>query len=125
MIQHISNTNEFVLFVLEQMAGAGQVRSRRMFGGYGIYLDEHFVAIIVDDKLYLKANEGTRQEFESRNLERLVFKMRDKQVEAMYFEAPAEVFDDPDEMDYWARLARNAAVQSGQRKKPSRRAKGK
>lgn len=32
------------------MASAGQVRAGRMFGGYGIYLAEHFVAIVLNEK---------------------------------------------------------------------------
>ncbi len=35
----------------------GQVRSKRMFGGVGLYINELFCAIIVDDCLYFKGDE--------------------------------------------------------------------
>jgi DNA transformation protein and related proteins len=117
MTRRTSKQDEFVEFVLEQMASAGQVRARRMFGGYGIYLDEHFVAIVLNEKLFLKANDSTQPEFEARGLKPLVFRMKSKQIAAQYFEAPPEVFDDPEEMTRWLQLARTAAVQSKQAKK--------
>lgn len=43
-----------VEFLLEQMAGAGPVTARRMFGEYGIYLDGKMVASVCDDRLFLK-----------------------------------------------------------------------
>jgi DNA transformation protein len=120
MTRSTSKQDEFVEFVLEQMAPAGQVRARRMFGGYGIYLAEHFVAVVVNEKLFLKADDSTQPEFERRGLKRLVFRMKTKQIPARYFEAPPEVFDDPEEMGRWLQLARAAAARSKQDKKPRR-----
>jgi DNA transformation protein and related proteins len=117
MTRRTSKQDEFVEFVLEQMASAGPVRARRMFGGYGLYLAEHFVAIILNEKLFLKANDSTQAEFEARGLEPLVFRMKSRQIAAQYFEAPPEVFDDPEEMTRWLHLARIAAVQSKRVKK--------
>lgn len=109
MARQTSKQNEFVGFVLEQMALAGPVRARRMFGGYGIYLAEHFVAIVLNGKLFLKASDSTRHQFEQRGLEPLVFRMKARQITAKYFEAPPEVFDDPEEMTRWLQLAKSAA----------------
>ena len=41
-------------FVLEQIADSGAVRARKMFGEYGIYCNEKFVALICDDQLFVK-----------------------------------------------------------------------
>jgi TfoX/Sxy family transcriptional regulator of competence genes len=41
-------------FVLEQMAGAGPVSARRMFGEYAIYAGAKVVALVCDNRLYLK-----------------------------------------------------------------------
>ncbi|WP_209005523.1 TfoX/Sxy family protein [Steroidobacter agaridevorans] len=120
MTRRTSKQDEFVEFVLEQMASAGQVRARRMFGGYGIYLAEHFVAIILNEKLFLKTDDSTQPEFEARGLKPLVFRMKTKQIPARYFEAPPEVFDDPEEMTRWLQLARTAAVRAKQDRKVRR-----
>jgi hypothetical protein len=39
-----------------------------MFGGHGIYVDDLFVAIVVADTLYLKADAETIPRFEGRGL---------------------------------------------------------
>ena len=49
--------NEFVSHVLDLMQSLGRVRARRMFGGYGIFIDGLMFALIADETLYLKADE--------------------------------------------------------------------
>jgi TfoX/Sxy family transcriptional regulator of competence genes len=41
-------------FVLEQMAEAGDVSARKMFGEYGIYCRGKIVALFCDDQLFVK-----------------------------------------------------------------------
>ncbi len=41
-------------FIVEQIAGAGQVFARKMFGEYGLYCDGKMVALICDDQLFVK-----------------------------------------------------------------------
>jgi TfoX/Sxy family transcriptional regulator of competence genes len=47
-------------FLLEQMAGAGSLSARRMFGEYAVYLDGKVVALVCDDQLYLKPTPAGR-----------------------------------------------------------------
>lgn len=37
-----------------QLAPAGTIRSRKMFGEYGLYCDEVFFAVVCDDQLFIK-----------------------------------------------------------------------
>jgi len=113
-------SREFVEFVLEQMAPFGRVRARAMFGGFGIYRDEHIFAIIVDDRLYFKTDAATRGEFEAKGLGPFTYIMRGKPVTMPYFEAPPEVFEEPDTMCHWARLAYDAADLIGKAKTPAK-----
>lgn len=48
----------FAIYCCELLASAGHVHSRRMFGGYGLYVDEVFVGILTGDTLYLKVDEA-------------------------------------------------------------------
>jgi DNA transformation protein and related proteins len=41
-------------FILEQIAGAGIVSAKKMFGGYCIYCDGKVVALFCDDQLFVK-----------------------------------------------------------------------
>ncbi len=45
-------------FIVEQIALAGAVSARKMFGEYELYCDGKLVALICDDQLYLKPTEG-------------------------------------------------------------------
>jgi TfoX/Sxy family transcriptional regulator of competence genes len=51
----------FVEYVADQMAAAGQVSFRKMFGEYAIYLGAKVVALVCDDRLYVKETAGGRE----------------------------------------------------------------
>lgn len=113
----MSRPSEFVEFVVEQMAAIGKPRIRGMFGGYAVYLDDRVFAIIVDDKLYFKADAVTRGEFEAEGLRPFTYAARGKSVTMQYFEAPADVFEEPEAMRSWVEKAYGAAVRAGETKK--------
>lgn len=50
----------FVEFVVEQIENAGEIRFRKMFGEYAVYCDEKVVALICDNRLFVKPTEGGR-----------------------------------------------------------------
>lgn len=50
----------FVDFVADQMAGAGKITSRKMFGEYGVYCNGKIVALICRNRLYVKPTNGGR-----------------------------------------------------------------
>ena len=52
----MSSHQDFVDYVAEQMWEAGDIRSRKMFGEYGLYCDGVFFAVICEDQLFVKAN---------------------------------------------------------------------
>lgn len=45
-------------FILEQIADAGDVSTRKMFGEYAIYADKKVVALVCDDQLYVKPTKA-------------------------------------------------------------------
>lgn len=47
-------------FLCDQMAGAGGVSARKMFGEYAIYCDAKVVALVCDNQLFLKPTPGAR-----------------------------------------------------------------
>ena len=50
----------FADYVAEQAGDAGDVRVRRMFGEYAVYLDGKVVALLCDDQAVLKPTSGGR-----------------------------------------------------------------
>jgi len=109
----MSGQGVFVEFVLERLAPIGKVVARAMFGGYGIYDGAVMFAIVVDDTLYFKADEITRPEFAARGLEPFTYTGRGKTLTMQYYEAPPEVFEDPEAMRSWAQQALAAALRAG------------
>jgi TfoX/Sxy family transcriptional regulator of competence genes len=47
-------------FLIEQIAEAGQVSARKMFGEYGVYCDGRMVALICDDRFFVKPTAAGR-----------------------------------------------------------------
>lgn len=45
-------------FLLDQMAGAGGLSAKKMFGEYGLYCDGKMFAIVADDQLFIKPTEA-------------------------------------------------------------------
>jgi len=56
----MSSQQGTVDFIVEQMARAGAVSARKMFGEYGIYCDGKMVALVCDDRLFVKPTAGGR-----------------------------------------------------------------
>ena len=50
----MASHKDFVDYVAEQLREAGTIRSRKMFGEYGLYCDDVFFAVICDDQLFVK-----------------------------------------------------------------------
>jgi TfoX/Sxy family transcriptional regulator of competence genes len=56
----MASDREFVTFVCEQLHGAGEIASKRMFGEAAIYLNGKVVGLVCDNQLFLKATEPGR-----------------------------------------------------------------
>lgn len=50
----MASHQDFVDYVAEQLREAGAIRSRKMFGEYGLYCDDVFFAAICDDQFFIK-----------------------------------------------------------------------
>jgi DNA transformation protein len=110
-------------FVLEQMAGAGPVRARAMFGGHGLYLGGRFFGIIWHDTLYLKVDDATRPRYEAAGME--PFRpTRGRPTTMKYYEVPADVLEDADTLAQWTADAVKTATRGrAARRRAPRRAR--
>jgi DNA transformation protein len=97
-------------FVLDQLAGLGDLRSTRMFGGVGIYCGERFFALMDDGVLYFKADDQTRARYTTKRLK--PFQPPGNPPSKNYYTVPASVLENGDELLVWAREAIEAAGRS-------------
>jgi DNA transformation protein len=116
----MAGKSEFAEYLLELLKPFGEVKVKAMFGGFGIYRRDLMFALVADDTLYLKVDEKSRTEFESRGLSPFVYKMKGKEFSMSYYQAPAEALEDPEEMAQWAKKAYDAAKRAAQRKRMKR-----
>jgi DNA transformation protein len=106
-------TPPFVAHCLELLAPLGAVQARRMFGGHGLYVDALFIALIADERLYLKADAQSRAAFERAGCTPFAYSRRDASAVTLgYWSAPDEALDSPQGMAPWARLALAAALRA-------------
>ena len=96
-------------FVLEQLAGAGRVTPRAMFGGVGLYLDGLFFALIDDDTLYFKADEASRRRYEAAGSRPFCPDPSRPEQSMGYWQVPADVLEEPEALVDWARAAQGVA----------------
>ncbi|MGO5023059.1 TfoX/Sxy family protein [Lawsonibacter sp. LCP25S3_G6] len=59
----MASHKDFVDYVAEQLREVGAIRSRKMFGEYGLYCDEVFFAVICDDQLFVKITPEGEEAF--------------------------------------------------------------
>lgn len=91
---------------------------RRMMGGATLYLDGTVFAILLDDALWFKADAASDASWDEAGCERFTYERGDGTTATMnYRRAPTETYDDPEEMQRWARLALEAGLRSAARKR--------
>jgi DNA transformation protein len=108
-------SESFVSFVMESLAEIAPARARRMFGGVGIYSDEHFFALMHEDRLYFKVDDSNRSDFERRGMP--PFKPYGDERSMSYFEVPIEVLEDRDDLRDWTLKAIEAARWAARRRR--------
>jgi len=56
----MASDKEFIDFVAEQCAGAGNITHRKMFGEYAVYCNGIVVALVCDNQVFVKPTEAGR-----------------------------------------------------------------
>jgi DNA transformation protein len=113
---------DLVEHTLELFAPLGAARAKRMFGGWGLYIDELFVALIAFDRLYLKADAATEASFAAAGSRPFVYDGGAKPVTMSYWAAPPEALESPAAMAPWAQRAIAAALRARTLSKPRKAA---
>ena len=99
-------------FVLEQLGRVTPVSGKSMFGGVGIYAQGLFFALIAEDRLYFKVDDATRPDFEQRGME--PFRPFGEDSAMGYYEVPADVAEDVNQLESWMKKAIDVATRARQ-----------
>jgi DNA transformation protein len=103
---------QYLAYILEQLEGIGALRSRRMFGGVGLYRGELFFGLVDDDTLFFKSDSSNSAEYIARKMPRFMpFPDRPEAVMA-YYQVPADIIEDAESLVGWARKSVAVALNS-------------
>ena len=100
----------FAEFLREQLAPLGRVTLRRMFGKTGVFCDGLMFGMVTDNMLYLRVDDDNRLAFkEAQSSPPLNYAKKGETIDLSFWRAPERLFDEPDELVTWARIALAAA----------------
>jgi DNA transformation protein and related proteins len=106
-------------FLIDLFADFGPVTVRRMFSGFGISADGTNFALALRSGLYFRTDEQSIPQFEAEGSKPFQYQTRAKTVTVnSYWELPARLFDDSEELSVWARTALAAAQRAALTKRP-------
>ncbi len=101
--------SEFADFIQDVFRDFGEVRCRKMFGGLGVFHNGIMFGLVADDILYLKTDNSSASFFEERDLPQFEYPKKDKMIKMSYYQAPEEIYDDPEEAELWAKRSYDIA----------------
>src|SRR5438132_11151128 len=103
-------------FLIDLFSDFGPVTIRPMFSGFGISADGINFAMALRAGLYFRADDQTIPQFEAEGSKPFV---RAKTVTSnSYWQLPARLFDDPEELPGWSRAALAAGQRAGMNESP-------
>jgi DNA transformation protein len=106
-------------FLTDLFSDFGPVTIRPMFSGFGISVDGVNFALALRAGLYFRADDQTIPQFEAEGSKPFQYQTRAKTVMVnSYWQLPARLFDDTEELSQWARAALGAAQRAALKKRP-------
>jgi DNA transformation protein len=97
-------SDEYLMYVVEQLTCVGHVHPRRMFGGAGLYCDGLFFGLVADDVLYFKVDDSNRADYEAEGMGPFQ-PYPDKSYVMQYYEVPVDILESPPTLRDWAAKA--------------------
>ncbi|GLR03022.1 DNA transformation protein [Vibrio hyugaensis] len=76
----------------------GTIKSRSMFGGFGLFADETMFALVVNNRLHIRADQQTSSDFETQGLKPYVYKKRGFPVVTKYYAISDDLWDSTDRL---------------------------
>jgi DNA transformation protein len=99
----MARQDAFLIDILDRLADIEGLRSRAMFGGWGLYSGATFFGIVYRGRFYLHTTASTRAGYTMLGMG--PFRPNPTQTLWDYYEVPTEVFSDEARLLAWARAA--------------------
>ena len=83
-----------------------------LFGGHGVYWRGVIFGIVFQKRLYLKVDDGSREDYLARGMG--PFRPNERQTLKAYYEVPPDVLADKEELVSWVKEAIRAGQAASQ-----------
>jgi DNA transformation protein len=90
----------------------GPITLRRFFGGEGICSGDIMFGMIFSERIYFKTNDETREAFLAEGGAPFTFEKSGEIVVTGWYALPDRLYDDPEELARWTKLAYDVAARS-------------
>ena len=95
--------DSFSEMIIEQLEQLPLFRSKRMFGGIGLFCADRFFGLIYRGSVYFRTDDVTRTAYTDLGMH--YFQPNEKQYLKKYFEVPANIIEDNEAFLSWAETA--------------------
>ncbi len=97
--------DEFLDYIIDTLSSLYEIKARKMFGGYGLYINAEIFALIIKKELYFKANKKTSAWFMQFDSEPFSYKRNGKLIKLSYWKVPPEVLENQALLEQWLRVS--------------------
>lgn len=115
----------FKEFLIELFEPVGSVAFKNMYGGTGIFKHGLMFGLVMDDRVALKVDGETEQDFIDEGMEQWTYSREgdksDRKRNFGYWYMPERLLEDSEELHGWAMKAFDVAVRADMKKPPSKR----
>jgi DNA transformation protein len=101
---------EYLNFISDKLAPIGNIKSRAMFGGYGIFHEGLMFALISEDLLYFKVDDTNRDMYKKAQSQPFPHGIS-------YWEVPSDVLEENTELQKWANVSIKIAHEAAKKKR--------
>lgn len=103
----MSLSNAYLDHVIARLSRVAEVAYRRIFNGAAIYHHGVQFALVVNDRLYFRADDCSRLLYQQQGMKSL--QPRGVSLPSDFFQLPDTLLEEPTELRYWVRIAVEAS----------------
>lgn len=97
-------------YILDLLLPQGNIKVRKMFGGFGIYKNNIFFALIANNILYFKVDSANQSDYESFGSKPFSYANKNNKIISLsYWEVPIDILENRDRLEEWVDNAIQAA----------------
>ncbi len=117
----MAKDDAFIEYLHELLDPLGKISTKKMFGGHGVYCNSVIMGLVINEALYLKVDEQSKDFFSKQGCEPFVYHSKAKQVAMSYWSVPDDAMESSEQMLPWAKLAYAAALRKEKKPTPKKK----